>query len=188
MSEEERHKLRDFVYAPAVEAAIEKFAPHFDDKTREICRKVGEQYVELFNQLSPNYTFVHGDFRQDNFIYKKDNKEAVVMDWQISGAGHGIFDVTYFVCQSLPTDLRRRIEKPLVETYVESLKLHGVDSYGVDTAWHDYRLLCLFCLIYPITVCGTLDLANERGKALGESMLTRNLAVIEDLDCAEFLG
>jgi hypothetical protein len=47
--------------------------------------------------------------------------------------------------------------------------------------------MVLGCLIYPITVCGTLDLANERGQALAECMLERNLSAISDLGSAELL-
>ncbi|MCB1693569.1 MAG: phosphotransferase, partial [Pseudomonadales bacterium] len=181
-------KLRDFVYGPALEPAIDKFEGHFTPRQKEICRKVGEQYVELIERVSPSYTFLHGDYRQDNFIYLRGGDEAVTMDWQISGKGRAAFDVTYFVCQSLQSDLRRRIEKDLVRKYVERLNDSGVSGYDFETAWNDYRVLTLFCLIYPITVCGSLDLANERGRALAECMLDRNLGVIDDLGCDEFLG
>lgn len=188
MCPEERQKLRDFLFLPSLQPAIDKFEPHFSGAARAMCQRVGDQYIELFSKMSPSaYTFIHGDYRQDNFIYKQGTNESVTMDWQISGAGHGAFDVTYFVCQSLTTDLRRRIERPLFERYVEGLKAAGVSGYEVDTAWQDYRLFTLFCLIYPVTVCGSLDLGNERGRALAECMLTRNLTVIEDLKSAELL-
>lgn len=187
MSIEERTKLRDYVYQPAMEPAIEKFADHFSEETMAICRTVGERYVELFDALSDNRTFIHGDFRQDNFIYQTGSNEAVVMDWQISGQGAGTFDVAYFICQSLQIPLRREIEKELLQTYVDTLAENGVTDYDFDAAFRDYRLLILFCLVYPVTVCGTLDLANDRGRALAECMLDRNLAAIDDLGCGEFL-
>lgn len=186
MSGQEGIKLRDMVYGPGLEPAIEKFSGHFNAETKQICREVGKRYVELMERISPSYTFLHGDYRQDNFI-NDESGEVVVMDWQISGAGHGMFDVTYFICQSLQSELRRQVEKPLIESYVARLKENGVPDYDFETAWRDYRLLILFCLIYPITVCGSLDTANERGRALGETMLDRNLAAVEDLGCAELL-
>ncbi len=184
---EELIKLRDYVYGPAAEPCIEKFSDHLDDDNRALIRAVGEQYAELLEPVSSHRTFCHGDFRQDNFIYRKGDSEAVVMDWQISGKGYPIFDFTYFVCQSLQVDLRREIERELMMHYLETLKDAGVTGYDMETAWKDYRAMCLFCLVYPVTVCGTLDLANDRGKALAECMLDRNLTVIDDLDCAEFL-
>lgn len=183
----ERQKLRDYVYGPAVEPAIEKFSSHFTAEQKEICRKVGQRYVELLEPLSESETFLHGDYRQDNFIYRKDNNEAVVMDWQISGMGPGVFDVTYFICQSLQTDVRHELQRELLKRYVARLRENGVSGYDFEQAWNDYRLLILFCLIYPITVCGTLDTANERGRALAECMLDRNLSAVDDLDCNEFL-
>lgn len=188
MSVAELTKLRDYVYMPALGPAIEKFSSYFGATGADLCRKVGEQYVELLEKVTPTYTFLHGDYRQDNFIYHAGSQEAVVMDWQISGAGAAIFDVTYFICQSLQTELRQRIQKPLIERYVARLAEHGVKDYGFDLAWNDYRTLVLFCLIYPITVCGTLDLANDRGRALAQCMLERNLSAVEDLDSGALLG
>jgi thiamine kinase-like enzyme len=186
MSGQEGIKLRDMVYGPGLEPAIEKFSSHFNAETKQICREVGKRYVDLMERISPSYTFLHGDYRQDNFIHDEAG-EVVIMDWQISGAGHGIFDVTYFICQSLQPELRRQVEKTLIESYVARLKENGVQDYDFETAWRDYRLLILFCLIYPITVCGSLDTANERGRTLGETMLDRNLAAVEDLGCGELL-
>lgn len=180
--------LRDLVYKPALAPALDKFSDHFSADARHVCSRVGEQFVEIMQKISPTRTFVHGDYRQDNFIYRAGGGESVVMDWQISGAWLGTFDVTYLICQSLRTELRRELEKPLLQRYVQELRNAGVADYDFDQAWHDYRLLCLYCLIYPITVCGSLDLANPRGRALAECMLERNLRVIEDLDCAELLA
>ena len=115
------------------------------------------------------------------------NSSAVVMDWQISAAGKGIFDFSYFVCQSLTSKRRKELEEPLLRRYIEGLKKGGVEDYDYDTAYADYRLMVLGCLVYPITVCGTLDLSNERGRALGEAMLERNLTAARELKCAELL-
>lgn len=186
-SPDELAKLRDYLYLPALEPCIEKFSDHLNESSIALLRKVGRQFVEMMDPLSSNYTFCHGDFRQDNFIYRKNDGDVVVMDWQISGKAYPLFDFAYFVCQSLQVDLRREIERELMMHYLETLREEGVKGYDMETAWSDYRVLCLFCLVYPVTVCGTLDLANDRGRALAECMLDRNLAVIADLDCADLL-
>lgn len=187
MADDEMEKLRDYVYMPALEPAIEKFADHFDEESLRLCREVGKRYASLTGNLSPSLTFLHGDYRQDNFIYLGNSDDAVILDWQISGAGYAAFDVTYFICQSLQVDLRRRIQMPLLERYVATLRQNGVTTFDLDQAWHDYRLMSLFCLIYPITVCGSLDLGNERGRALAECMLDRNLSAVRDLNAMELL-
>ena len=188
MSEAEAGRLRDLVYMPAFEPAVAKFESFFSDALKRLCRVVGERYPEFWStNISPFETFIHGDYRQDNFIYSEGSLDAVVMDWQISGRGRGIFDVTYFICQSLQPALRRDIEEDLIRLYVDRLALAGVANYGFEMAYKDYRTMILGCLVYPITVCGSLDLANERGRALAECMLMRNLCAIEELDCAELI-
>jgi len=188
MGDESSSTLRDLVYMPAVEPCIENFDAFFDDDTRKIVRTVGENFTDYWrNKISPAETFIHGDYRQDNFLYMNSDLNAVVMDWQISGSGRGIFDFTYFVCQSLTSERRLKIEKDLLKTYVEGLSAAGVKDYDYEAALLDYRTMILGCLVYPITVCGSLDLSNERGKALGECMLARNLTAIKELNCAELL-
>ena len=188
MSVTEAGRLKDLVYMPALEPAIEKFADHLDDKNRALLRTVGENYAEFWaRHVGGEETFIHGDYRQDNMIYSEGSLDAKVMDWQISGSGKGIFDVTYFMCQSLQPGDRKSIERDALQMYVAKLAEHGID-YSIDEAWQDYRRIVLGCLVYPVTVCGTLDLANDRGRALAEAMLTRNLIAIDELDCAELIS
>ncbi len=188
MCAEESERLKQLVYMPGLEPAIEKFESSFNEEMKQVCRRVGERYSEFWaTGLTQVDTFIHGDYRQDNMIYREDSVDAVVMDWQISGKGKGIFDVAYFMCQSLASNLRMEIEREILEMYVGKLKEWGVTDYGIDQCWQDYRLVILGCLIYPITVCGTLDMANERGRALGKSMLERNLTAISDLGCQQLV-
>jgi len=188
MSDASAEILQNVLYIPSMAPTLEKFPEFFDDKSRELCRVVGERYPEFwFHKTSPIETFIHGDYRQDNMIYPKDSLDAIVMDWQISGVGRPVFDVTYFICQSLQPALRKAIERPLLAFYVARLQEHGVTDYSFEQAWQDYRIMILGCLVYPVTVCGSLDLSNPRGKSLAECMLERNLVAIDELNCAEFI-
>lgn len=181
MSVEEGRRLQTLIYQPAVEPAIEKFDHLLDAKTKAILRKVGEKFPEFWvKNLSPAETFLHGDYRQDNMLYPAGESDAIVMDWQISGRGKPAFDIAYFMCQSVPSEIRADIEQDLLSFYSAQLAELGVD-YPSQQCFEDYRRLVLGCLVYPVTVCGSLDVSNERGKALGESMMMRNLAAIEDL-------
>lgn len=186
MSPAEAEKMQTMIYMPALEPALEKFSYMLTDEMKRVCRSVGERYPNYWSNLVGQDTFLHGDYRQDNMLYLDDGADALVMDWQISGRGKSVFDVAYFMCQSVPSELRREIEQEVLSFYVGKLSELGV-SYAMEDCWNDYRRIILGCLIYPITVCGSLDTANERGKALAECMLSRNLAAIADLDCADLL-
>ncbi len=189
MSSEEAGKLQAMVYGPAQEATLEKFDSFFDDESRKTIRVVGDNFPAYWtDNITATNTFIHGDYRQDNMIYQADSLDAIVMDWQICGKGKGIFDFTYFMCQSLPSSTRREIEREILTLYAARLKDHGVNDYGFEQCWHDYRYMVLGCLVYPVTVCGSLDTANERGRALAETMLERNLTAINELGCKELLA
>lgn len=180
-------RLRDMIYLPALEQALDEFSYIVSDDMKSLCRRVGEHFVPLWSeQMTPFDTFVHGDYRQDNMLYTDDQPDALVMDWQISGRGKGVFDIAYFMCQSVASELRAEIERDVLQHYVASLAEAAID-YSFENCWNDYRQVILGCLIYPITVCGSLDTANERGRALGECMLSRNLAAIEDHGSVELI-
>lgn len=189
MSDQGAEPLQKLLYLPAVEGAIEKFREFLDERSIGLLRDVGENYPEYWsNHLLGADTFIHGDYRQDNMIYSEGSLNAKVIDWQISGRGKGIFDVAYFMCQSLPSELRAEIEHDMIRVYIDELAQLGISDYSYEACWQDYRRIILGCLVYPVTVCGTLDLANKRGRALAECMLERNLAAIEHLNCYELVS
>ena len=188
MSVHQAKRLQTLLYMPGLTPTIENFGAFLDAETTSVLTRTGDQYIDFWaNNMFSQETFIHGDYRQDNFIYAKDSLDAVVLDWQVSGSGKGIFDFTYFVCQSLKSDVRKRIERQLVEFYVEKLREGGVTDYSFEQCWSDYRRMVLGCLMVPVTVCGTLDLANERGRAIAECILERNLSAVSDLGSAELL-
>lgn len=190
-SDDELKKLRDMIYMPALETAIEKFSEHISEPMKKVMRTVGEHYDTLFPSIAKsNHTFIHGDYRLDNIVYESgvEGLTSKVLDWQISGKGAAMFDITYFLSQSLTPTLCGQLEKQLIEIYHDSLMAKGGADYSLDQCWQDYRLWSLFCLIYPVSVCGTLDVANDRGRQLATVMLERNLSAIERLESEEFLS
>jgi hypothetical protein len=56
-------------------------------------------------------------------------------------------DVSYFLVNSVDTDLRRRHERELLAHYLDVLRAHGVASVDADAAWEEYRLFALYTWI-----------------------------------------
>jgi uncharacterized membrane protein len=106
------------------------------------------------------------------------------VDWQIMCRGNAVFDVAYHLTQSVTIETRRAIERPLLREYHRALEQNGVTGYSFERCWEDYRQNALFALIYPINVCGGIDLSNERGRALAEVFLDRALTAVEDLNAS----
>ena len=73
-----------------------------------------------------------------------------------------------------------------VALYHEELSLCGV-TYDIELSRARYRQCALYFLCYAVVICSALDLANERGKRLGETLLGNALRSIAELDAFDLL-
>ncbi len=55
---------------------------------------------------------------------------------------HGLYDVAYFMCQSIDSDVRHGHDESLIQLYVDTLSANGVDV-AIDEALRLYGLLRL---------------------------------------------
>lgn len=149
-------------------------------------------FGERFPSLVPWYlgqigrapqTFLHGDLRLDQlfFAVDADDPPVTALDWQVTSAGRGAYDIAYFLSQSLDIDTRRRCEADLIERYRQRLVEHGID-YPATELIRDYRLTTAWCFAYPVIGAGQLDIANERQRRLLLTMLNGAATAIEDHD------
>lgn len=134
------------------------------------------------------YTVTHGDYRLDNLLFATPDggHPVATVDWQTVGIGLGGRDLAYFCGNSLTVDLRRRIERRLVEAYHEALVGHGVAGYDLDTCWDDYRYGQFQGPM--ITVLGAMTATRtDRGDDMFMAMLSRSAQAIRDLDATDLL-
>ena len=137
----------------------------------------------------PPVTLAHGDFRMENFLYGTEpgHHPMAILDWQGPLLGRGIQDVCLLLGQSAQTGVRRSHEQDLLERYLGGLARLGVQGYGFDEAWADYRHGHLYNWAYTTVVAGTLDATNERGFAWMSRMIARQVATTEDLGLLDLL-
>ncbi len=135
-------------------------------------------------------TLVHGDFRMDNLFFVDRAGEAPVAccDWQGSTRGRGIQDVAYLLSGSLPTELRRREERALIELWHQTLGPAIGAGYPVEAAWQDYRRAVLYLWTYVVIVGGGMDGANDRARAWVSAMVARSATAMMDLGCVDLLA
>ena len=62
-----------------------------------------------------------------------------------------------------------------------------VRDYTFAQCEEDYRRALLFCLLYPVVMCSTLDTTDERARALVRTAFDRSLSAIEDTRAAELI-
>ncbi len=184
------HRSVQESYQQAWDPFREKFSDRLPDSILETGERLGMNIYDVQDRLTePPQTIVHGDYRFDNLFFDAPEGAAslTVIDWQIISRGRGLYDVGYFMSQSVEPGARKAIEMESLRTYHGLLQENGVRGYDFDQCLHDYRLATLYCLVYPVIVGGTLDLSNERGLALATAIIERSVAAILDLDAGELL-
>lgn len=134
-------------------------------------------------------TLIHGDFRLDNMFFGDDGNMTLI-DWQLSMRAPSTTDLVYFLGTNLPTEMRRATQTDLIERYARAMR-----SGGVPPEWSDperitqgYAEGCLFyCTSFAASIL-TLDVANDRGAALMDSLVRRAFSAADDLDAGNRLG
>lgn len=92
--------------------------------------------VELHASLPA--TLIHGDVHLGNW-YVTAAGAMGLCDWQCIALGHWSRDLAYALTTTLPVEVRRRLERPLVERYVERLNSLADGAITVPEAWLGYR-------------------------------------------------
>lgn len=143
--------------------------------------------IEGFLQPTPDHaTVLHGDYRLDNLLFG----EAVpvtVVDWQTATVGAGPSDLAYFVGAGLLEDDRRAVEDELVRRYHDALLDAGVDGYGWDACWEDYRRGTFAGLVMAVAASMMVE-RTERGDDMFMTMAHRHARHILDLDAPALLA
>ena len=99
----------------------------------------------------------------------------------------GMYDVGYFISQSIATDVRRGHDQELVNTYLDRLEFHGI-TLDRDEMWRQYLVAICFCVTYGVTSFASYPEQNERGKQLVTDMLLRSLDCVADNDALKVIA
>lgn len=165
---------------------VEQYAGHLiPESVREIGGIwAGKVSWMLANMMTPK-TLVHGDYRADNIMF--DGNEPTVIDFQLIGTGSGMYDVGYFISQSISTEVRRGHDRELLNIYLDRLEKHGIEI-DRDEMWRQYLVAICFCVTYGVTTFGGYPEQNERGQQLLQDMLLRSLHCVADNDALSVLS
>ena len=176
------------IYLASLRRTFEVFGDHFSSGTGRIIETLGWKTAAYMGDLATGpRAFGHGDYRLDNMFFGPGPDDLAVIDWQVCGGNNPLGDVAYFLGGSLPSDLRRGIEREAVAEYHDIVRRAGVADFSAEDCWRLYRQNMLVRLLVLVVSAGGLDISNERSVRLLGLGFGRTLAALEDLDSEEFL-
>jgi aminoglycoside phosphotransferase (APT) family kinase protein len=123
-------------------------------------------------------TLTHGDSHIGNTF--TDHGEVGLLDWACVCRAPGIRDVSYYLCNSVPTSVRRECESTLLRRYLEKLGQCGGVSAPFEDAWRQYRRLATHSWIAATVTAA----AGSRMQSIdvGLRAMDRATKAIVDLD------
>jgi hypothetical protein len=154
--------------------------------------RMGELYIARNRDIGTLWnegerTLIHGDDHIGNLFV--DDGRTGLYDWAVASRYPGMRDVAYFLCSSLPTEVRRAEEHALLARYRSALAAGGVDL-DAGLAQEQYRLFSVYSWIAATTTAamGSRWQPAEVGRRATERT-TQALIDLEVLDLlAERLG
>ena len=136
----------------------------------------------LEEMCKPPLCLTHADVRLDNVFFGED--EICLVDWQSVCTSGPEQDLAYFLTQSVPLELQ--LSHDLKGFYFDELVARGVE-YSKERFDKRYKISALYLLNYAVIIACTLDLGNERGQALGRTLLGGSFACLDEMRAFELL-
>ncbi len=139
----------------------------------------------LHRHAKANLTVAHGDAHCWNFLTPRaeDGGRPCLIDWECWDIEPGANDLASLMAIHWYPDLRQALERPLVERYHRGLQAQGVDDYGWDECWTDFRFAVVERVLSPLYQW-------HRGRPVDSwwPNLARISMAYRDLGCAELLA
>ncbi len=167
---------------------VDRYQDRLEPDHLELSQRVVASLPNLMAQRSQPITVTHGDYRLDNMLWgtPAGGPPLAVVDWQTCTTGPALTDASYFIGAGLQIEDRRKHEEDLVREYHRGLVAAGVDGYGWDECWDDYRRFSFGGLIMAIAA-SMLVVRTDRGDDMFMTMASRHSTQALDLGATEFL-
>jgi aminoglycoside phosphotransferase (APT) family kinase protein len=164
-----------------VQRALGRLGADATGELRGVARLVCERRdtLEQFWAEGPR-TLVHGDCHVGNLYFLGD--EVGFLDWQVLARAPGLRDVAYFLCNSLPSELRERHEQSLLETYRSGLAARGVTPPDREATWLRYRGFALYAWLAAAFTLGAGGLQSDAIARAGLERATRAVTSLGSLE------
>jgi len=133
-------------------------------------------------------TYLHGDLHIAN-TYSTQAARMGIADWQVGLQGSWAHDYAYLLATALEVEDRRRLERDLLDFYLERLAAVGGGAISRDAAWVAYRQATLYPYFAWLYTIGRSRLQPSFQPAdTSLTMIERIAAAVDDLDSLGAVG
>ncbi len=158
------------------------FLPGFFATYSKYLDAEGVALIERFGARIPAWiggrtlpdTVTHGDYRLDNLMFASaaGGYPIATVDWQTPGHGSPSGDVSYFLGAGPLPEVRREIERGLVDQYCGALAVYGIDVDGGEV----WRQVCrdAYAGIIMSVVASQIVGGSDRSEAMFAAMAVRH--------------
>ncbi len=168
----------------------QRFADQLGDRLSADRRAVYERLMAATPRLSERYlsrrnlSIAHGDAHVWNFLVPKaaDSDDVRAFDFDQWRIGVPANDLAYMIALQIYPDRRARIERPLLDSYHQTLVAGGVTGYDRAALDQDYRLAVLWHIAQPVW-----QWAIQLPPVIWWNNLERIFLAFDDLGCRELL-
>jgi hypothetical protein len=192
-SEPERDKVAPWLHTPSrrmseataglmrmvLDANAERLSPTYT-AIGELYEQHHAWFDEVWHAGPP--TYIHGDLHVGN-VYLDAGRVGFV-DWGLSRVSTHLRDVSYFLTMSVDVEARRANQRELIQGYLDALRAAGGHDYSLDDAWAGHRLQASYTVVATF-LAYMPSYASGDGVALGDNLLMRANAAIEDLEVVD---
>ncbi len=169
--------------AMIVQSALDQFSAELPPEFT----RMGELYIARNRDIGSLWnegerTLIHGDDHIGNLFV--DDGRTGFYDWAVASRYPGMRDVAYFLCNSLPTEVRRAEEDSLLARYRSALAAGGV-VLDASLAREQYRLFSVYSWISATT---TAAMGSKwQPVEVGRRATERTTQALIDLDVLDLL-
>ena len=105
-------------YTVKLHKAIAQHHQLLSPATQQLFKDFGLRLADHAHSIARGpLSFVHGDYRLDNLLYDRETGVFVILDWQLSGISSPLYDVSYFLGNSITPEVRRQCEHQVLAAY-----------------------------------------------------------------------
>ena len=160
---------------------LQTYSRYLDGESVALVERFGAQLPEWVAGRTLPDTVTHGDYRLDNLMFASPRGGCPVaaVDWQTPGHGPASGDVSYFLGAGPSPEVRREIERGLVDDYCAALAAYGVAVDGCEF-WHHYCRDAYSGIVMTVVASQVVG-KSDRSEAMFAAMATGHVRHALDL-------